>query len=300
MMDIPNQTRILSDGTISTAPNLGWIKLIDEMGNEHDSREYGVVNKTPRVRYSPLSGSVVSVADREEPMFTTGTARAAKTITVKIGVNDERISEDVLAAFCRSGKLIISTHPNLYYNAQVIDAAASEAVSRRMSEISITYKASAYRYLLGEKLRKWVIPNPIYNPTVLQGIYGTGKDFYEPEKIAAEPQTDEVCEPLVYFITQSGALADTIAAECTIDMSEPFKAFGLKSDTIYCIDNARKIFYKWGKIVDGHPVKNVIFADMTANTSGDFIKTKAQKEHTIKVEGHIQGIWIQPNARWNI
>lgn len=295
MMDIPNQTRILSDGTISTAPNLGWIKLIDEMGKEHDSREYGVVNKTPRVRYSPLSGSVVSVADREEPMFTTGTARAAKIIPVKIGVNDERISEEVLSAFCRSGKLIISTHPNLYYNVQVIDAVASEAVSRRMSEISIIYKASAYRYVYGEKLRKWELPQPKHEIITIQGVYG-GED----SAMLAEPQTDEVCEPLVYFITQSGAYADTIAVECTIDLSDTFRAFGLKSDTVYCIDNARKIFYEWGKIVDGHPVKNVIFADMTANTSGDFIKTKAQKEHTIKVEGHIQGIWIQPNARWNI
>lgn len=296
MMDIPNQTRILSDGTISTAPNLGWIKLIDEMGNEHDSREYGVISKTPRVRYSPLSGSVVSVADREEPMFTTGTARAAKTITVKIGVNDERISEDVLAAFCRSGKLIISTHPNLYYNVQVIDAVASEAVSRRMSEISITYKASAYRYLYAEGIKQWAFPGPAHGIKTLIGTYGTEEDRIN----TGELITDEVCEPLVYFITQSGALADTIAAECTIDMSEPFKAFGLQSDTVYCIDNALKIFYEWGIVVDRRVIKNSTFVDMTANTSGDFLRTKPQFGHSVKVEGYIQEMWVQPNARWNI
>lgn len=281
---------LTSDGMMSCSPCLGWIKLIDENGDVHDSRTYGVLKVTPRVQYSSQSGEVIQVPNRNEPIFTQNCMRSAKNISITIGVTDERISEVVLHDFCQNGKLIISTHPNLYYKVQVMKPAISEGLSRRFSEITITYAASAYRYLLDEPLIKTARLSE-------DGVNASGSFEY----FSKTPYSEEECQPKIYIITQSNAQADTLSVEISIDDGEKFKMFNLSSDTVYCIDNELMTFYIYGKAdANGNVTQNEKFADVTCKTTGDFLITGKQKHHKVKYNGYVREIWVQPNARWNI
>lgn len=282
--------RLMSNGTLSYAPRLGWVKLIDDNGNTYDSRAYGVLKATPRVQFSPKSGEVVQIPNRSEPLFTQNRMRSAKNISVTIGITDERIAEIVLHDFCRNGKLIISTHPNLYYKVQVMESAVSSGVSRRFSEITIPYTTSVYRYLLNEPLIK--TGKLSENGVSISGSFEYSSEF---------PYSEEESEPNIYIITQSGAQADTLAVEISVDDGDVFRAENLSSDTVYCIDSELLSFYIYGKVEsDGSVTKNEVFEDVTCKTIGDFPKTGSQKQHQVRYNGYINGLWIQPNARWNI
>ena len=285
-----NKGMLTSDGTLSYSPRLGWIKLIDNNGNTYDSRAYGVLKTTPRVQFSPLFGEVLQIPNRSEPIFTQNRMRSEKNISVTIGVTDERIAEIVLHDFCRNGKLIISTHPNLYHKVQVVKAAVSSGISRRFSEITIPYTASAYRYLLNEPLIK--TGKLSENGVSVSGSFEYNSEF---------PYSEEESEPKIYIITQSGAQSDTLAVEISIDNGDIFRAENLSPDTVYCIDSELLSFYIYGKVEsDGSITKNDIFEDVTCKTIGDFPQAKIQKQHQVKYSGYINGLWIQPNARWNI
>lgn len=282
--------RILSDGTLSCAPHLGWVKFIDDNGNTYDSRAYGTLKTTPRAQFSPKSGSVVQLPNRSEPLFTQNCMRSAKKINVTIGVTDERIAGDLLRDFCQNGKLIISTHPNLYYKVQIMESAMSEGLSRRFSEITIPYTASAYRYLLDEPLIKT-------GKLAENGVNVSGTFEYTSEF----PYSEEESEPKIYIITQSGSQADTLAAEIAVDDGEAFRAENLSPGTVYCADGELMSFYVYGKLnADGSVTKNEVFEDVTCKTIGDFPKAKPQVRHKVSYSGYINGLWIQPNARWNI
>ena len=285
-----DKDQLLSDGTLSHAPNLGWIKLISDDGAVHDSRCYGVLKTTPRAAFAPQSGSVVQIPNRSEPLFTQNVMRASKSISVTIGVTDERIAENVLHDFCQNGKLIISTHPNLYYRVQVMDVAVSDGLSRRFSEVTIPYTASVFRYLLNEPMIK--TDKLSDDGTIASGTF---------EFMAQYPHSPEESEPKIYIVTQSGAQSDTIGIEISADGGETFRAEELAPSTVYCIDSERMSFYIYGTVdSDGNISKNAVFEDLTYKTIGDFCKIGKQKQHRIDYYGYISNIWIQPNARWNI
>lgn len=285
-----DKDQLLSDGTLSHAPNLGWIKLISDDGMVHDSRCYGVLKTTPRVAFAPQSGSVVQIPNRSEPMLTQNVMRASKSISVTIGVTDERIAENVLHDFCQNGKLIISTHPNLYYRVQVMDAAVSDGLSRHFSEVTIPYTASAFRYLLNEPMIK--TDKLSDDGTIASGTV---------EFMTRYPHSAEGSKPKIYIVTQSGAQSDTIGIEISADGGETFRAEELAPSTVYCIDSERMSFYIYGTVdSDGNISKNAVFEDLTYKTIGDFCKIGKQKQHRIDYYGYISNIWIQPNARWNI
>lgn len=282
--------RLLSDGTLSTAPHLGWVRLITDEGKEYDSRAYGHLKTTPRAVYSARTGTVVSIPGRAEPLFTEDVMRQPKTIAVTIGIVDERIAEDVLHAFCRSGKLIISTHPNLYYKVAVMEQAASEPLSRHFSEVTITYTASAYRYRLDEPVYK--LTDLAESGTLATGVYEFAETY---------PHSEEQSEPQIYFATQQDALADTIAAEFTVDGGSAFTCRDLAAGTVYCIDSERLSVYIYGTIdAEGNVTKNPVFEDVTYKTVGTFPEIGSQKRHTIGYNGYITGFAVKPNARWNV
>lgn len=282
--------QLLSDGTLSTAPHLGWVKLITDDGRTYDSRAYGHLKTTPRAVYSARTGTVISIPGRAEPLFTEDVMRAPKTIPVTIGIVDERIAENVLHDFCRPGKLIISTHPNLYYKVTVMEQAASEPLSRHFSEVTVTYTASAYRYRLDEPVHK--LTDLAESGTLATGIYEFTEEF---------PHSDEPSEPQIYFATQQDALADTIAAEFTVDGGSTFTCRDLAAGTVYCIDSERLSLYIYGTIdAEGNVTKNAVFEDVTYKTSGAFPEIGSQKRHTIGYNGYITGLAIKPNARWNV
>lgn len=283
--------KTLSDGSLSSAPRLGWIKLIDNDGNVFDSRDYGVLKTTPRASYSAATGTVLQIPNRSEPMFAQSVMRSAKDITVTIGVTDERIAGDVLNAFCRNGKLIISTHPNLYYKAHVLESAVSEGITRRFSEITIPYSASAYRYQLDEPIIK--SDKLAEDGTIAGGTFEFKQQF---------PYSYEKSEPKIYIVTQSGAQADTISADIYADNAErSFNASKLSPAKVYCIDSELMSFYEYGDVSeDGSFSKNDVFRDVTHKTIGDFPVLKGILKHKIVYRGYINSIWVQINKRWNI
>lgn len=282
--------RLLSDGTLSTAPRLGWVCLITDEGKEYDSRAYGHLKTTPRAVYSARTGTVISIPGRAEPLLVQDIMREPKTIEVTIGIVDERIAEDVLHAFCRPGKLLISTHPNLYYKVTVMEQAASEPLSRHFSEVTITYTASAYRYRLDEPVYK--LTDLAENGTLATGTYEFAETY---------PHSAEVSEPQIYFATQQDALADTIAAEFTVDGGSSFICRNLAPGTVYCIDSERLSMYIYGTIdADGNVSKNAVFEDVTYKTVGSFPEIGSQKRHTIGYNGYITGFAVKPNRRWNV
>lgn len=283
--------KTLSDGTISSAPRLGWIKLIDNDGNVFDSRDYGVLKTTPRASYSAATGTVLQIPNRSEPMFAQSVMRPAKDIAVTIGVTDERIAGDVLSAFCRNGKLIISTHPNLYYKAHILESAVSEGITRRFSEITIPYSVSAYRYQLNEPIIK--SDKLAENGTIAGGTFEFKQQF---------PCSYEKSEPKIYIVTQSGAQADTISADINADDSDrAFNASRLSPAKVYCIDSELMSFYEYGDVnEDGTISKYDVFRDVTGKTTGDFPILKGILKHKIAYRGYISSIWVQINKRWNI
>lgn len=283
--------KTLSDGSLSSAPQLGWIKLIDNGGNEFDSRKYGVLRTTPRAVYSARTGSAIQIPGREEPLFVQSCMRSQKDISITIGVTDERIAGDVLNAFCRNGKLIISTHPNLYYKAHVLESAVSEGITRRFSEITIPYSVSAYRYQLDEPIIK--SGKLAEDGTYTGGIFEFEQQF---------PYSYEESEPKIYIVTQSGAQADTISADIYADNAErSFNASKLSPAKVYCIDSELMSFYEYGDVSeDGSFSKNDVFRDVTHKTIGDFPVLKGILKHKIVYRGYINSIWVQINKRWNI
>lgn len=280
--------KMLSDGTYSTAPKLGWIKLIDEKGEVHDSRKYGTLETTPRASFSSMTGEMIQLPNRSEPYFVQNEMRQAKQIEVTICVTDERDSENVLRAFCRGGKLVVSTHPNLYYKVHVADSVRSEPLSRRFSKITVTYLASAFRYVLNESAIDAKIETT-------DGVIAEGT-----AKVTSKyPISEEECEPKIYIQTQGGALAETLYAEISADFGETFRAENLAPDTIYCIDSELLTFYKCGIITNGE-FSAMKFVDMTGKTSGDFPILKAQHSHSISYKGYIKRMWVNLNRRFNV
>lgn len=280
--------KMLSDGTYSAAPHLGWVRLIDDKGNIHDSRKYGVLETTPRASYSAMTGEMIQLPNRTEPYFSYNPMRQPKTIEVTIGITDERDAEDVLRAFCQSGKLVISTHPNLYYKVHVADSLRSEPLSRRFSKITITYLASAYRYVLNEAAIDAKIEAT--DGVIAEGTANITSKY---------PISEEECEPKIYIQTQSSALSETLYAEISADFGETFRIENLAPDTVYCIDSELLTFYKCGTIINGE-FTAVKFVDMTGKTSGDFPVIKAQRTHSISYKGYIKKLWVNLNRRFNV
>ena len=280
--------KILSDGTYSTAPKLGWIKLIDENGEVHDSRKYGVLETTPRASFSSMAGEMIQLPNRTEPYFVQNEMRQAKQIEVTISITDERDAEDVLRAFCQGGKLVVSTHPNLYYKVHVADSVTSEPLSRRFSKITITYLASAFRYVLDES----AIDTGM---TSEDGVVAEGTA----EAISPYPVSFEKCEPKIYIQTQSNALSETLYAEIAVDGGSVFRMENLAPDKIYCIDSEILTFYMHGYFMNGQYISNK-YTDFTCKTSGDFPVLDARKDHIISYKGNIKKIWVNLNRRFNV
>ncbi len=285
-----DKRRILSDGSLSSAPRLGWVKLIAENGETYDSRAYGHIKNTPRAMFSPRVGEVIQIPGRAEPLFTQDIMHLEKTVEVTIGITDERIAENVLHDFCQNGKLIISTHPNLYYKVSVMETAESEGLSRHFSEIKIVYAASAYRYLLDEPVIK-------SDRLAVDGVLASGSLNFTPEF----PHSAEPSEPLIYIATQNGTDFETIAAKIAVDSGEEFKIENMAAGTIYCVDSERLSAYIYGTIdTAGNVTKNPTFEDVTCKTTGDFPQMGTQKQHVICYDGYISYIGVKPNARWNV
>ena len=280
--------KILSDGTYSTAPKLGWIKLIDENGEIHDSRKYGVLETTPRASFSSMAGEMMQLPNRSEPYFVQNEMRQAKQIEVTISVTDERDAEDVLRAFCQGGKLVVSTHPNLYYKVHVADSVTSEPLSRRFSKITITYLASAFRYVLDESAIDTCM-------TSEDGVVAEGSATV----ISPYPVSLEKCEPKIYIQTQSNALSETLYAEIAVDGGNAFRMENLAPDKIYCIDSEILTFYMHGYFMNGQYISNK-YTDFTCKTSGDFPVLDARKDHIISYKGNIKKIWVNLNRRFNV
>ena len=280
--------KILSDGTYSTAPKLGWIKLIDENGEVHDSRKYGVLETTPRASFSSMAGEMIQLSNRSEPYFVQNEMRQAKQIEVTISVTDERDAEDVLRAFCQGGKLVVSTHPNLYYKVHVADSVTSEPLSRRFSKITITYLASAFRYVLDES----AIDTGM---TSEDGVVAEGSATV----VSPYPVSFEKCEPKIYIQTQSNALSETLYAEIAVDGGSVFRMENLAPDKIYCIDSEILTFYMHGYFMNGQYISNK-YTDFTCKTSGDFPVLDARKDHIISYKGNIKKIWVNLNRRFNV
>ena len=282
--------KMLSDGTYSTAPKLGWIKLIDENGEVHDSRKYGVLETTPRASFSSMAGEMIQLPNRTEPYFVQNEMRQAKQIEVTINITDERDAEDVLRAFCQGGKLVVSTHPNLYYKVHVADSVTSEPLSRRFSKITVTYLASAFRYVLDE--------SPIDTGiNVDDGVYVSKYKGLQ----CPFPVPVVKCEPKVYIITQGNAIADTLSVEISIDGSVPsFRMENLEPSTVYCIDSEILTFCKCGRILDGKYIADSQYTDETAKTSGDFPILAGTSSHFIYYSGYISRMFVNLNRRFNL
>lgn len=285
-----DRERLLSDGTSSTAPQLGWIQLITDDGKTYDSRAYGHIKTTPRVVHSARAGTVISIPGRAEPLITQDVMREPKSIPITIGITDERIAEDVLHDFCQSGKLIISTHPNLYYKIAVMEQVISKPLSRHFSEVTITYTASAYRYRLDEPVHK--LTDLADSGTLAEGLFEFTETF---------PHSDEPSEPQIYFATQQGSLTETITAAFAVDNGSTFTCRDLAAGTVYCIDSEKLSLYIYGTIdADGNITKNTVFEDVTYKTVGVFPEMRSHKKHTISYNGYITGLAVKQNARWNI
>lgn len=280
--------KMLSDGTYSTAPKLGWIKLIDENGEVHDSRKYGTLETTPRASFSSMAGEMLQLPNRSEPYFVQNEMRQAKQIEVTIGITDERDTEDVLRAFCQAGKLVVSTHPNLYYKVHVADSVSSEPLSRRFSKITITYLASAFRYVLNESAIDTGMTSD-------DGVIAEGSA----EVISPYPVSSEECEPKIYIQTQSNALSETLFAEIAVDGGNVFRMENLSPDKIYCIDSEILTFYLHGYFMNGQYLSNK-YEDCTCKTVGDFPVLGTQKKHIITYKGYIKKIWVNLNRRFNV
>lgn len=164
----------------------------------------------------------------------------------------------------------------------------SEPLSRRFSKITITYLASAFRYVLNES-------------AIDTGV--TSEDGVIAEStadvVSKYPISEEECEPKMYIQTQGGALAETLYAEISADHGEIFRAENLAPDTVYCIDSELMTFYKCGIITNGE-FSALKFVDMTGKTSGDFPILKAQRSHSISYKGYIKRMWVNLNRRFNV
>lgn len=287
-----DKNQMNSSGILNGRPNLGWVRFIDSAENVHDSREYGYLANTPRVCWSPQTINTANVHGRSEPLVMVTDQRKPKTITISIGVTDERIAENVLRNFCGSGKLVISTHPDLYYNVTTCDIVQSEpasGTSRYFSIIEITYTASVYRYLLNEK----IIKSPEFNAD-------SGRSW---EFILPYPFSDETSEPCIYFLQNKGVHGNSMQV-IFVD-GKSFLVHGLTAKSVYCIDSQRKIFFRAGRIhSDGGFEKVQPKEDQTYLVSGEFPILSAGRKHTVSWSAQesetITRICIKPNRRWNI
>lgn len=115
--------------------------------NDFDSRDYGIhIEEMPEIIRPEEKIDIVKVDGRDGFLSYSTGAYESFQLSITCKLKDETLINTICGTFRGTGKLILSTLPECYYNVLIKNQISFERVFRKFRSFTIVFECQPYRY----------------------------------------------------------------------------------------------------------------------------------------------------------